>query len=211
MARRTKEDAQATRSNLLDAAERLFHVKGVSRTSLADIATEAGTTRGAIYWHFKDKGDLFNAMMERVKLPLEEACRLHDDNPDIAPLERLRDNMVRVLHKIVHDEWTLRVFEIAMHKVEYVDELSNVQERHLSACDEFRDTLRQDIEASAHAQGAVLRMPAAEAAVGLHALFDGLLQNWILDRRFDIESVGRATMDAYLCGLGLRLPAPAHC
>ena len=71
MARRTKADAQATRSSLLDAAEQLFQARGVSRTSLNDIALAAGTTRGAIYWHFKDKADLFNAMMERVTLPLE--------------------------------------------------------------------------------------------------------------------------------------------
>ena len=73
MARRTKADAQTTRNNLLDAAEQLFQSRGVSHTSLNDIATAAGTTRGAIYWHFKDKADLFNAMMERVTLPLEQS------------------------------------------------------------------------------------------------------------------------------------------
>ena len=73
MARRTKEDAMATRHKLLDSAENLFQAQGVSRTSLQDIARRAGATRGAIYWHFKDKADLFNAMMERVTLPLE-AC-----------------------------------------------------------------------------------------------------------------------------------------
>ena len=66
MVRRTKADALATRNSLLDAAEHLFQARGVSRTSLNDIATAAGTTRGAIYWHFKDKADLFNAMMERA-------------------------------------------------------------------------------------------------------------------------------------------------
>lgn len=207
MARRTKEDAQATRCSLLDAAERLFHAKGVSRTSLADIAAEAGTTRGAIYWHFKDKGDLFNAMMDRVTHPLEDACCTRADYAGIEPLACLRGRLAQVLHKIAHDERTRRVFEIAVHKIEYVDELSNVQERHLSARDAFCDTLRQDIDAAARAQGVALRLPAYEAALGLHALFDGLLQNWILGNSFDIEGVGRATMDTYLCGLGLRLPA----
>ena len=61
MARRTKAEAQATRNALIDAAERLFDSRGVSRTSLQDIAQAAGATRGAIYWHFKDKADLFNA------------------------------------------------------------------------------------------------------------------------------------------------------
>jgi AcrR family transcriptional regulator len=75
MARRTKEDALATRELLLDAAERVFHRRGVSRTTLQEIAQDAGLTRGAIYWHFQNKGELFHAMMERVTLPI----RLHRD------------------------------------------------------------------------------------------------------------------------------------
>ena len=55
MARRTKEEALATRHALLDAAERVFGRRGVARTSLVEIAEEAGVTRGAVYWHFKDK------------------------------------------------------------------------------------------------------------------------------------------------------------
>jgi TetR/AcrR family acrAB operon transcriptional repressor len=61
MARRTKEDALATRDSILDAAELLFVEQGVSRTTLQHIATAAGVTRGAIYWHFLDKGAMFNA------------------------------------------------------------------------------------------------------------------------------------------------------
>ena len=78
MARRTKADAQATRSGLLDAAEHLFQSRGVARTSLNDIALEAGMTRGAIYWQFKDKACLFIAMMELVTLPLEQTLALVD-------------------------------------------------------------------------------------------------------------------------------------
>ena len=75
MARRTKENAIATRSSLIDAAEQVFCEKGVSRASLSDIAQAAGATRGAIYWHFKDKLDLFGAMMDRVTLPLEQGLK----------------------------------------------------------------------------------------------------------------------------------------
>ena len=71
MARRTKEDAQRTRDRILDMAEREFLRRGVSRTSLEQIASAAGVTRGAVYWHFRNKADLFNAMMNRVTLPLE--------------------------------------------------------------------------------------------------------------------------------------------
>ena len=43
MARRTKEDAVATRNGLIDAAEQVFREKGVSRASLSDIAQAAGS------------------------------------------------------------------------------------------------------------------------------------------------------------------------
>ena len=66
MARRTKEEAQATRDRILDAAELEFQRHGVSRTSLQAIARAAGVTRGAIYWHFKNKPDLFKAMLKRL-------------------------------------------------------------------------------------------------------------------------------------------------
>ena len=52
MARRTKAEADETRTKLLDAAEEVFFEKGVSRTSLGDIAQRAGATRGAVSWHF---------------------------------------------------------------------------------------------------------------------------------------------------------------
>ncbi|MFC7206641.1 TetR family transcriptional regulator [Comamonas endophytica] len=72
MARRTKEDAVATRNALLDAAEQVFLAQGVSQSSLAAIAQQAGATRGAVYWHFKDKLDLFTAMIDRVTMPLDQ-------------------------------------------------------------------------------------------------------------------------------------------
>jgi AcrR family transcriptional regulator len=64
-------EALATRERLLDAAQALFREHGVTRTSLAEVATAAGMTRGAVYWHFKDKADLFRAMCDRATLPLD--------------------------------------------------------------------------------------------------------------------------------------------
>ena len=99
MARRTKEDALATREALLDAAELVFEQRGVSRTSLSDIAKAAGVTRGAVYWHFKDKADLFTAMMDRVVLPLDESmARLAEveRDPLVQLLERVHEAVAMV-------------------------------------------------------------------------------------------------------------------
>ncbi len=86
MVRKTKEEAQETRNAILDAAEVVFQEHGVSRTSLAEIAKAAGVTRGAIYWHFENKADLFDAMIQRVfgllELKLAELEAENNANPD---------------------------------------------------------------------------------------------------------------------------------
>lgn len=203
MARRTKEDADATRSSLLDAAVRVFYEKGVARASLGEIAQAAGATRGAIYWHFRDKVDLFNAMMDRVSLPLEEVCAEGEGMGGAAPLSRLLAAVERVIGMVTADERTRRVFEIAFYRIEYVDELMPVRERHLAIQARFHAMLARDLCLAADEQGLVLSMGAAVAATGLHALFDGLLHAWILGgERFDLLAVGRAAVAAYLRGLG---------
>lgn len=207
MARRTKEDAIATRNGLMDAAERVFGEKGVSKASLGDIAEAAGTTRGAIYWHFKDKVDLFNAMMDRVTLPLEQGHGEFESNAAEDPVQRLRAVMALVLRGVASDERTRRVFEIALYKVEYVGEMVGVRERHVAGAEGFTKQLARDFALAAECQGVALPLSAMDAAIGLHALFDGLIRNWLLGGAgFNLEKVGRASTDAFLLGLGLRLP-----
>jgi len=69
MARKTKKDAELTRQRIIHAAREVFLVRGVSRTTMEHIAAQAGVTRGAVYWHFDNKIDLFHAMREQVFLP----------------------------------------------------------------------------------------------------------------------------------------------
>ncbi len=61
--RRTAADAARTRAALLDAALMVFAENGVANARLADIATRAGATRGAVYHHFEDKAALHAAVL----------------------------------------------------------------------------------------------------------------------------------------------------
>jgi TetR/AcrR family acrAB operon transcriptional repressor len=209
LARRTKEEALETRHKLLDAAEHLFQEKGVSHTSLQDIARRAGATRGAVYWHFKDKADLFNAMMERVTLPMEASFK-HDpvsvgagNGPNVDPLQRIRHATVDAFQRIMTDAQTRRVFEVATQKVEYIKELQAVRLRHLAVRFDFLSSIEQSMNAACHQTNMKLAMPTAMAAQGLHALIDGLIQNWLLEpQAFDLLKVGPCVMNVYLRGLG---------
>ena len=201
MARRTKEEAQATRSHILDTAELVFERHGVSGTSLAEIAKSAGLTRGAIYWHFHDKADLFNAMMERVTLPLEQTDPCGFKGPDIT-LAQMRGGFVDVLRKVTTDPQLRRVFEIATHKVEYVGEMNAVRAHHLAMRNDCLADMERAFRRAQRAGALPKGLPARSAALGMLALFDGLLQNWMLDSDgFDLLRVGGQVFDAYLRGL----------
>jgi TetR/AcrR family acrAB operon transcriptional repressor len=210
MVRRTKEDAQVTRDLILDTAEVEFHRRGVSGASLQDIARAAGLTRGAIYWHFQDKADLFNAMLKRVSLPLEQEIN-RSDEPGLAdPVAHIRQSFLAALRKTVDDPQARRVFEIALNRVEYVEELEVVRTRRLGGLQTRLAHVERGLALAVKRGMLPRRMPSRAAAIGLHSLLDGLLQNWLLDpEAFDLMRVGRQAIDTYIAGLGCPLAAQA--
>jgi TetR/AcrR family acrAB operon transcriptional repressor len=200
--RRTKADAQLTREALLDAAETVFAERGVSRTSMQDIARAAGVTRGAVYWHFADKVEVFNAMMARTTQPMEDTLKSVDAAASTQPLQELMQSSLDALHRIAHDPRTRRVFDVATHKVEYVDDLLGARTRHLSV---YR-SCHAHIEATFARAQTLGQVPAAAQpatlAVGYQALVKGLIQTWMLDdTMFDLDTVALSALTAYLDGV----------
>jgi len=209
MARRTKAEALATRESILDAAEQVFYEKGVAHASLGEIAQAAGCTRGAIYWHFKDKAELFDAMMQRVVLPVEAMLERAGTAGQTDPLELLRLATVEVLLRTARDEHLQRVFEIAYHKCEYVGDAEGVRERHIASQQECMGS----IEAGFRTCVAEGRLPPSvnpkEAAIGALSLVSGLIANWVLDpKSFALARHAESLVNTYFRGL-LTTPAQA--
>jgi TetR/AcrR family acrAB operon transcriptional repressor len=200
--RRTRDEALETRNSILDTAERVFSERGVSHTSLADIAAAAKVSRGAIYWHFRNKADLFDAMMNRVVLPMEQMAARAADASLEDPLAYVRACALNVLERVIGDPQCKRVFEICCHKCEYVDDMLPVRDRHI----EGREKCLSHIEGglrNAAKKGLLARgINPRHAAVGLHALVDGLIMNWILDPRYlPLKREAGRMIDLYLDGL----------
>ncbi|MCA1773618.1 MAG: TetR family transcriptional regulator [Halomonas sp.] len=119
---RRKADAERTREAILDAAETTFLAQGVARTTLAHIAQAAGVTRGAIYWHFEDKAALFDALLERVRIPLDEIVDDAVQQLGAMPLACLRDIAQRSLAGICHDISLQRAATIVLHRCEKLED-----------------------------------------------------------------------------------------
>ncbi|MFN7723633.1 MAG: TetR family transcriptional regulator [Rubrivivax sp.] len=202
MARKTKEEAQATRSAILDAAEALFQARGVSSTSLQDIAAAAGVTRGAIYWHFQDKGDVFNAMMDRACTPLAQAIDDILTGHQGSPVATVRAKMALLLQSVERDANTRRVFEIATRKVEYVDDLAAVREQQTQLRDQYIAKMAELLREAQAAGEVDPACDALELAFALHALVDGLMQNWLITPdALSLQRVGNRAIAHYLAGL----------
>lgn len=182
MVRKTKEDAAITRQRIIDAAREMFLQKGVSRTSLEQIASHASVTRGAVYWHFQNKAELFHAMREEVYLPLID--RMDDTllgDHDTDPLERIHKHLTNTIHILDQDTTTRATYEVMMTKCEYVDEFADVLKSILSNCSGLVHKLEQAY-AQAQALGLVgTQLTAAELAMDTHLFFSGLLHMWVKD------------------------------
>jgi TetR/AcrR family acrAB operon transcriptional repressor len=202
MARRTKEEAAATRDSILDAAEKLFVEQGVSRTTLQHIASAAGVTRGAIYWHFDDKGALFNAMMERAILPLEAEMQVLDQAESDDPLVDLRNYMLAVLRRTVEDPGARRVFEIATLKVEFVGEMDAVRQRRQQNMANWMSRAERRIRLAVDKGLIGGDVEPDRVALALWTMIDGLIRNWMFDPQgFDLLQIGQCVIDPYLDGL----------
>lgn len=121
--RRTKEEAAATREQILDAALLVFSRKGYSATTLQDVAAEAGLTRGAVYWHFKGKAELYTALLgerfARANAVFSEAL-----SSTSSPLEALERLLTRSLEMLEEDPEYRGVLSLSLFKAELLPELA---------------------------------------------------------------------------------------
>jgi TetR/AcrR family acrAB operon transcriptional repressor len=202
MARRTKEDAAITREQLLDAAEKIFRERGVARSSLAQVAGAAGVTRGAVYWHFRDKSDLCSAMCERAMMPLETMLSEAGAAKHADPLGALRELAVAALSRLARDPRAQAVFEVMLHESEHMAGIPSLTERKRR---ERRHCLVH-VESVMQQAVAAGQLPADTdtglATQAMHAYIGGLMNNWVLDRTaYDLSASAAALVDAFIAGL----------
>lgn len=202
MVRRTKAEAQETRHALLDAAERVFDRHGVAAASLQQVAAEAGLTRGAVYWHFRDKADLVNAMMERAIQPFEQRWFGGPAAAGSHTPACLRDTLCDMLTQVAHDERLRRVMAISTLKMEYVGEQDAIRAHHLQLRARALLHIEQMLQHIAAGRPLAGALPPKAAAHALHALLTGLISDWMLDRgAFDLCRVGRPALEQLIRGL----------
>jgi len=200
--RRTKAESEATRRTILAAARRVFEHRGVTRTTMEDVAAEAGVSRGAIYWHFANKTALFDAMRLQVSVPLIDRTDLtllasHVTDP-LATIERFLRNL---LDTIANDSDTRQTFRIMMLKCEYVDEFEPELARQTKHWRELEAKLKKVYARARRAGTLRTGLAPAMAALDTCVFVSGLTRLWLLDeRRALIRTRARRLIAAHMAG-----------
>ena len=98
---------------IIEAAQRLIASQGVTKTSMREIAEEAGITTGAIYYYYKSKEELLYDVMDHTTTVTAEIMKLRT-NPESKPDEVLNEIARRVKRVLTNSSnWNLR-FHLAL-------------------------------------------------------------------------------------------------
>lgn len=189
--RRTKIEAEQTRQALLDAAEAVFWIKGVTRTTLNDIARAAGTTRGAIYHHFRGKADLLNALLDRRRFPQVEELARNAADETVDPLDSLHAICRSALELLAADTARQRLLAIMMHRCESMGELQELADRRRDEILRSQELFARLLGRAAEAGRLSPSWSPRIAALTLHSVMIGLCDQWLRHpHSFDLHGEG---------------------
>jgi len=87
---RKAEQADRTRANLMQVARTLFAERGYAGTATEEVVQQAGVTRGALYHHFRDKRDLFEAVFIEVQEEMRDRISAASRNAEGPPWDKFR-------------------------------------------------------------------------------------------------------------------------
>ena len=199
--RRTKEEAAVTRAGVLKAALSVFSAKGYAAATLDDVGSAAKVTRGAIYWHFKSKADLYNTLVQELSARgasvVQQAVSEGGTLIDI-----LRRVFVRQCALIEEDKEARAVMELALFKTGLNPELQTGRKKQQEAGNALVEGI-----AAAMGQGiaqGVLRddMNPIDMARAFLAFENGAIQMWLASpKSFSLKESAAAFADILMAGL----------
>ncbi len=175
--RRTKEEAEQTRLQIMSVALELFARQGIAATSLTGIARAAGVTRGAIYWHFKNKWDLFDAIWQHYSGPINALGEASQAEDEADPLGKLAQLFHLVLFKMENDEGFRRM--IVMCSRESAVWGQDIPERIKQFQEELHQKRRRTLENAMRKGQLPADLDPDAGSLMIKVMLEGVLMSWL--------------------------------
>ena len=118
------------RSDIVEAARQLYEERGLSRTSVKDIAERAGITRSLFYHYFPDKQAVTSAVLDDFVEDYIEALSIWNDERMAGEIEQALDGVVRVLRVSVFEGSSFRrALDTQENAALYIEFINRVADR----------------------------------------------------------------------------------
>ena len=199
--RRTKEEAKATRQDVIRSALQVFSEKGYAAATLKDIADRAGVTRGAVYWHFDNKADLYNTLLAEFSAISSQVVAKAVEAGGTLP-EILKRIFVRLLQEVERDRELRAVLELELFTMLRISELEASRQKQLEAGEQLLVGIAQAMEEGIKAGSLRKDFEPITMARSFLAFQKGAIQLWLLNpKSFSLQLEAEAMAEIYLKGI----------
>jgi AcrR family transcriptional regulator len=190
----------SSRERLLDGAARVFARDGYSGASIDRIAAEAGLSKGAVYWNFASKEELFFALLDER---IDRRIRVLLDMTEAAPPGQATEGQVSVgLSAVLEQERELVVLFHEYSAMAVRD--PRLRERYVERNVMLRSGLARVFEARVEALDGSPAVDAHELATAVIALADGLSIEQLTEPEVVSEELFGEILSLILDGLAAR-------
>lgn len=185
--RKTKTEALKTKEHLMLVALETFYRKGIARTSLNEIAQAAGVTRGALYWHFKNKEDLFDALFQRICDDIENCIAQDAANAEGGSWTVFRHTLLHFFERLQSNDIHYKFHNILFLKCEHTEQNAAViaiARKHQAI---WREKITAVLTEAVENQDLADDLDKETAVIFIKSTLDGLIWRWFSScERFDL-------------------------
>jgi TetR/AcrR family acrAB operon transcriptional repressor len=200
MPRRTKEKAAETKEKILISALDTFYKKGFHRSKLEDIAARIDLTKGAVYWHFKNKKDLLFSLAREMEKREEQMFA--DLGLKATSINDLKNLMYEYARMVESDSILHKYYYTFSYRIEWTEELADIWDYYKKQQEEFiefiADILKQLLERKEISNDFDIQ----SVAISLFLLIDGLIVNVLTyPNQLGLSHYVKTALDIFFRGL----------
>ncbi len=188
----SKSENKDTRKTIILSALKLFSEKGFQATSISEICKNANVSKGALYWHFKDKQDLYLQLMyDVIREILVES--MFEVNQEKSPLLRLKKHLNNYLTQLSTNEVYQEAYRLFVREMQF-DQFADMERLSAQVKEDFKfESYFQD----AVAQGELPKVLTVNQYYEMYThMFDGIIINWLMrGKEFDLIEFGNKLFD----------------
>jgi TetR/AcrR family acrAB operon transcriptional repressor len=188
----------ATRVQILQSALMAFSEKGYHQTTMDDIVARSGLSKGALYWHFKGKKELFIALVEWFMLQFGEEIS-HAWTEDMSAADKIR---TMVMVSVEGSEQLIPFFKVFLDFWAQTSEDEQLRQIFESLIEDYQNQIGKIIEEGmASGEFRPVKEP-RKLSLALFGMIDALfLYQTLLEDKVDMRGSAEAALDVIIEGL----------